>query len=162
MKNEYSSKAAVAAALVMGALLPMLRAVIRYIGDFYRYYCIHRVQSWLATNTRPLTRAISVPVPSDGGEESSKVDFHIGLKTAHSPLRKKRSPFSAIIGNESSANPGSVALMRTWRRRNGGFRYFVIGNHRVLRSTGRRFASENLTMNGSVAAAKQTLTSKLG
>lgn len=56
-------KAAVAAALVMG-VSSFANAAGSNTGTvtFTVLLKIHRVQSWLATNTRPLTWAISVPV----------------------------------------------------------------------------------------------------
>ncbi|EBJ2395606.1 fimbrial protein [Salmonella enterica] len=47
-----------------------------------------------------------------GGKESSKVDFHIGLENCAFTTEKEASTVFSAIGNESSANPGSVALMR--------------------------------------------------
>ncbi|EJM5941036.1 fimbrial major subunit StfA [Salmonella enterica] len=94
-----------------------------------------------------------------GGKESSKVDFHIGLENCAFTTEKEVSTVFSAIGNESSANPGSVALMRI-----GGGEMadssIVIGNHLGSAIKLGDAYSENLTMNGSVAAAKQTLNFK--
>ncbi|SUH10950.1 fimbrial protein [Salmonella enterica subsp. enterica] len=58
-----------------------------------------------------------------GGKESSKVDFHIGLENCAFTTEKEASTVFSAIGNESSANPGSVALMRIGGGRNGGFQH---------------------------------------
>lgn len=47
-----------------------------------------------------------------GGKESSKVDFHIGLENCAFTTEKEASTVFSAIGNESSANPGSVAAAK--------------------------------------------------
>ncbi|HAK5615014.1 TPA: fimbrial major subunit StfA [Salmonella enterica] len=91
-----------------------------------------------------------------GGKESSKVDFHIGLENCAFTTEKEASTVFSAIGNESSANPGSVALMRIGGGEMAGSS-IVIGNHLGSAIKLGDAYSENLTMNGSVAAAKQTL-----
>ncbi|EBJ8588451.1 fimbrial major subunit StfA [Salmonella enterica] len=90
-----------------------------------------------------------------GGKESSKVDFHIGLENCAFTTEKEVSTVFSAIGNESSANPGSVALMRIGGGEMAGSS-IVIGNHLGSAIKLGDAYSENLTMNGSVAAAKQT------
>ncbi len=63
-----------------------------------------------------------------GGKESSKVDFHIGLENCAFTTEKEASTVFSAIGNESSANPGSVALMRIGGGEMAGSS-IVIGNH---------------------------------
>ncbi|EEK3611695.1 fimbrial major subunit StfA [Salmonella enterica] len=94
-----------------------------------------------------------------GGKESSKVDFHIGLENCAFTTEKEVSTVFSAIGNESSANPGSVALMRIGGGEMAGSS-IVIGNHLGSAIKLGDAYSENLTMNGSVAAAKQTLNFK--
>ncbi|EBQ6304038.1 fimbrial major subunit StfA, partial [Salmonella enterica] len=94
-----------------------------------------------------------------GGKESSKVDFHIGLENCAFTTEKEASTVFSAIGNESSANPGSVALMRIGGGEMAGSS-IVIGNHLGSAIKLGDAYSENLTMNGSVAAAKQTLNFK--
>ncbi|EDE4630839.1 TPA: fimbrial major subunit StfA [Salmonella enterica] len=94
-----------------------------------------------------------------GGKESSKVDFHIGLENCAFTTEKEVSTVFSAIGNESSANPGSVALMRIGGGEMAGSG-IVIGNHLGSAIKLGDAYSENLTMNGSVAAAKQTLNFK--
>ncbi|EDC8238619.1 fimbrial major subunit StfA [Salmonella enterica subsp. enterica serovar Enteritidis] len=94
-----------------------------------------------------------------GGKESSKVDFHIGPENCAFTTEKEVSTVFSAIGNESSANPGSVALMRIGGGEMAGSS-IVIGNHLGSAIKLGDAYSENLTMNGSVAAAKQTLNFK--
>ncbi|EBQ9667207.1 fimbrial major subunit StfA [Salmonella enterica subsp. enterica serovar Enteritidis] len=94
-----------------------------------------------------------------GGKESSKVDFHIGLENCAFTTEKEVSTVFSAIGNESSANPGSVALTRIGGGEMAGSS-IVIGNHLGSAIKLGDAYSENLTMNGSVAAAKQTLNFK--
>ncbi|WP_080107202.1 fimbrial protein, partial [Salmonella enterica] len=89
----------------------------------------------------------------------SKVDFHIGLENCAFTTEKEASTVFSAIGNESSANPGSVALMRIGGGEMAGSS-IVIGNHLGSAIKLGDAYSENLTMNGSVAAAKQTLNFK--
>lgn len=94
-----------------------------------------------------------------GGKESSKVDFHIGLENCAFTTETEASTVFSAIGNESSANPGNVALMRI----GGGAMVgssIVIGNHLGTAIALGSPYKENLAMNGSVAAAKQTLNFK--
>ncbi len=72
-----------------------------------------------------------------GGKESSKVDFHIGLENCAFTTEKEASTVFSAIGNESSANPGSVALMRIGGGEMAGSS-IVIGNHRFRDQIGRR------------------------
>lgn len=138
--------------------LPMLRAVILVRWLLPVLLKIHRVQSWLATNTRPLTLGHIGTGSLMGGKESSKSISISVWKTAHSPLRKKRLPFSL----PSVTNPALIRAALRWcvsaaaKWRVPALLSATTGSAIKLGDA----YSENLTMNGSVAAAKQTLNFK--
>ncbi|EDS0031219.1 fimbrial protein [Salmonella enterica subsp. enterica serovar Enteritidis] len=135
-------KAAVAAALVMG------------VSSF---------ANAAGSNTGTVTFTGTIedsPCSIVVGDEHQTVNLgHIGLENCAFTTEKEASTVFSAIGNESSANPGSVALMRIGGGEMAGSS-IVIGNHLGSAIKLGDAYSENLTMNGSVAAAKQTLNFK--
>lgn len=87
------------------------------------------------------------------------MDFQIGLENCAFTTEKEASTVFSAIGNESSANPGNVALMRVGGGEMAGSS-IVIGNHLGTAIALGDAYSDNLTMNGDVATAKQTLNFK--
>lgn len=94
-----------------------------------------------------------------GGKTSSMVDFKIGLENCAFDTEKKASTVFSAIGNASSISSDNVALMRIGGGEMAGSS-IVIGDYRGKPIKLGEAHSDDLTMNGTKAAATQTLKFK--